>query len=438
MTNVRKTVDVLGVGFGPSNLSLAIANEESASPFEMFFIDGAAGADWQPEMLLDGSDIQNNPLRDLVTPRNPQSHYTFINYLKCNGRLFDYLNLGLHYPLRKDYAKYVTWVAGFFKDQVAYNTPAQSIDYDPESGLWIVETPRGAYAGRILVMGTGRSRNIPEMAEAALGARVFHLNDYLSHITSLHAPARIAVLGASQSAVEINLDLMARFPDAHIHAIHRSFSFRQKDTSPFSDYVYFPEFIEYFHNAGDIGRASLQAQLRGTNYSAADKDVLDRLMVSIYEEGLDGKKRVHVHNNTVLDRIEAGADAVALEIRDRYNGPAERLTVDALVLATGFKDLGAGPGKEPFPRLLNRVADQLERRADGALHVMRDYRVRHALGAELYLNGMCESSHGLGDAGSFSLLSIRSTEILDSLARQLAAAPAGAAETVPPVALSSP
>jgi len=33
----------------------------------------------------------------------------------------------------------------------------------------------------------------------------------------------------------------------------------------------------------------------------------------------------------------------------------------------------------------------------------------------LYINGLCEASHGFGDAGSFSLLSVRSDTIADEI-----------------------
>jgi L-ornithine N5-oxygenase len=33
----------------------------------------------------------------------------------------------------------------------------------------------------------------------------------------------------------------------------------------------------------------------------------------------------------------------------------------------------------------------------------------------VYLNGLCESTHGMGDAGSFSLLALRSARIARSL-----------------------
>lgn len=50
-------VDVLGIGFGPSNISLAIALEETGSNLDVRFIEAADAAGWHPQMLLEGSDI---------------------------------------------------------------------------------------------------------------------------------------------------------------------------------------------------------------------------------------------------------------------------------------------------------------------------------------------------------------------------------------------
>jgi L-ornithine N5-monooxygenase len=412
----NRDFDVLGIGFGPSNLAVAIALEEAQTKLDFHFIEGASDACWHPGMLLNGSDVQNNPLRDLVTPRNPKSHFTFTNYLKESGRLFDFLNLGILYPLRKDYSKYIKWVADHFADKVTYSTRAEHVFYDAASDRWCVETAAGTYTGRALVVGTGRSRNTPEVFQPHLGQRVFHLCDYLPKIEKL-APtlSSIAVIGASQSAVEILLDLMGRFPDLEIHSVHRSYSMRQKDTSPFSDHVYFPEFVDYFFKASPSARNELQSQLRHTNYSAADLDVLHKLYLNIYEERLDGRERVRVHNNTLIEGVAADHDRVTLSLRERILNETSELRVDAVVLATGFRDIGVGEGKEPYPKLLSGAVDELTRDERGALLVERDYSVKTNNGLPLYLNGLCESSHGLGDAGSFSLLSLRATEILNSL-----------------------
>ncbi|MEA2951896.1 MAG: L-ornithine N5-monooxygenase [Alphaproteobacteria bacterium] len=419
-----REIDVLGIGFGPSNLALAVAFDELGVSERCHFIEQAPDCNWQSGMLLDGSDIQNNPIRDLVTPRDPQSYYTFINYLKQNERLFEYLNLGLAYPLRKEYARYIRWVASHFKHLVTYSSRVTSVELLPrgiDGGFcWCVTTVDNVrYIARCLVVGTGRTPNIPKIFRSHLGPRIFHLNDYLPNTRRfLPESARsIAVIGASQSAVEIVLDLMARFPSVEIQAIHRSFGFRQKDTSPFSDQVYFPDFTEYFYNAPAEAKQNLNQQLRATNYSSADIDVIHRLYVQIYEERLDGNRRVHMRSNMQIVAVEPVDGEYRLTLREQNTGAICTVFADTVVLATGFLDLGAGGASERYPALLGAISSHLDVDAQGVLRVNRDYSVEVDAGIDppaLYLNGLCESSHGLGDAGSFSMLALRSMDIARS------------------------
>src|SRR3954451_7129535 len=106
--------DVLGIGFGPANLSLAIELKESAPHLTSRFIEAQHDPTWQGGMLLSGSNIQNHPCRDLVTLRNPRSRYSFLNYLFENDRLIEHLNLPGEFPLRKEYAQYISWVTNQF------------------------------------------------------------------------------------------------------------------------------------------------------------------------------------------------------------------------------------------------------------------------------------------------------------------------------------
>jgi len=66
-------LDVIGIGCGPANIALAIAFEELAEGLQTQFLEKRSSARWQEGMLIEGSNIQNHPLRDLVTPRNPRS-----------------------------------------------------------------------------------------------------------------------------------------------------------------------------------------------------------------------------------------------------------------------------------------------------------------------------------------------------------------------------
>ena len=108
---------------------------------------------------------------------------------------------------------------------------------------------------------------------------------------------------------------------------------------------------------------------------------------------------------------------------DTQAGTTEQLPeLDAVVLATGFRNLGTGAQDERFPAILRDLAESLDCDAQGVIRIGRDYRLSARAGCNLpalYLNGLCESSHGYGDAGSFSLLSLRAREIFTSLSEQL-------------------
>lgn len=91
-----------------------------------------------------------------------------------------------------------------------------------------------------------------------------------------------------------------------------------------------------------------------------------------------------------------------------------------MILATGYRDLGPGPHQEPYPPVLARIIDQFETDADGYLIVNSDYSLepKKPRTPPIFLNGLCESSHGIGDAGSFSLLALRTEVIVSGLRRR--------------------
>jgi len=405
--------DALGVGFGPSNIAVAIAMQERGYEGKVVFLEKSAVAQWQGEMLLDGSDIQNNPVRDLITPVNPQSKYTFINYLFSTNQLIKYLNVGSHYPLRKLYAKYIQWVANQL-DTVRYGVSVEHISLQEVAGelLWKVSCSNGEpYLCRNIIVATGRRLNIPEVLSGSRYVR--HLMHYDSTLKALGSDAAVAVLGASQSAVEILLDLHGKgYPE--IHGIHRSFSFRLKDTSQFSDEVYFPEFVDYYHALSSDKRAKLDSQVRQTNYSSADGDVISSLYSKLYEDELDGRSRLQLHRNTRIIGYEDHG-RLTLHLQDIYTEETSSLSVDMLILATGFLDVGRD-GKEGLPKLIQNLAETFVWNGS-YLNVQRDYKVESVNPdyPAFYMNGLCESSHGLGDAGSFSLLSYRARDIVISL-----------------------
>ena len=425
-----KHYDVLAIGFGPANIALAVALEELMPNVNVKFLEMRERSMWQSEMLIERSDIQNNPLRDLVTPRNPRSKYTFINYLYEQGRLFEYLNLGIQFPLRKEYAHYIEWVANHFPHWVEYNEHVTSIEViQNENGvgcLYCVTTHSGnIYTAKALVVAPGRTPYIPAPFDKVNSDRIFHLTRYLSCVTKWgqkQTPKRIAVIGSSQSAVELILDLSKKFSEAEIVGILRSFGYRLKDTSPFTGEVYFPEFLNYYYHVDKEGKDQLNQDLRYTNYSSADGDVLNELYLKIYEQKIDRYQKIFLKNNCLITGVSADSQKIVLSVVEKNLKQTEEEEFDLVILATGFKNLGSKANEEPYPPILKNIKHYLRLNC-GCLQINYDYSVdlldEISLYAPLFINGLCESSHGMGDAGSFSLLSLRSAMIVDGLKQRL-------------------
>lgn len=416
--------DCIGIGFGPSNIALAVALEERGALSNSLFLESQSDFLWHPGMLIPGSDIQHNPLRDFVTPRNPQSRFGFLSYLKAKNRLFDYLNLASSYPPRSDYAEYVKWVAQHFGEYVRLNTNVSDIQFTQDGQLLQIQTdgtqPKRFFA-RSLAFGTGRSKHIPEVFAGVMGEDVVHLTHYLpakERWTTKHKRPRVCVLGGSQSAIEIVLDLSNC---ADVVSVSRSFGFKQKDLSAFTESIYYPEFVDYFYNSGTESQNSMMDELWRSNYGAADPDVIAQLNFKLYEQKVKKSDGLQVIGNSSVREVEKLTDGqgYVLTLDEKHTGEIRKITVDGIVLATGYQNFGDRSGQEPFHPLLNNIVSQNAKfRSDGGIDIDRDYRLLfddNQPKPAIYMNGLCEASHGFGDAGSFSLLSVRSDEIAQSV-----------------------
>lgn len=426
MTN-HEIHSVLGVGFGPANLSLAAALEELGYTGRSRFVERAGEFQWQDEQLISGADIQNNPFRDLTMPRNTGSAYTFVNYLASQGRLTDYLHLNTKFPLRREYAGYLRWVADSFRESVDYGQSATRLTVvDTSDGeAFRLETDSGrSYLGETVVIGTGRSPRIPPQFRRSLGPTVFHATRYASSMRRLRGHnLRIAVVGGSQSAIEIVLDLLNRADVEQVVSIQRGIGFRLKDTSPYSRRAFLPDFIDYFYPLPAETKRRVRAELRSVNYAACDQDVIDRLASIQHEYELTGSDRLRLVPFSEATEIAPHRGGVTnrLVVRDVNNDTRSVYDADVVILATGFRDFGLEPGDERYHPLLADVADRLALTGEGIPAVARDYSIpveRRSYGSRplrLYLNGLCEASHGMGDAGALAVLSARSADIAASL-----------------------
>src|SRR3978361_38695 len=100
---------LLGIGFGPSNLALAIALAERG--IRAVFAEAQPSFGWHRSMLRPGTRMQVPFLKDLVTLRNNKSNFTFLNYLSEQGRLVEFIGRHTMFPSRMEFHDYLEWAA---------------------------------------------------------------------------------------------------------------------------------------------------------------------------------------------------------------------------------------------------------------------------------------------------------------------------------------
>ncbi|MGP4021372.1 lysine N(6)-hydroxylase/L-ornithine N(5)-oxygenase family protein [Saccharopolyspora sp. 5N708] len=418
--------DILGIGFGPSNLALAIAIEEhngtapEADRLDGVFFERQEAFGWHQGMLIEGTTMQVSFLKDLVTMRNPASDFSFLAYLHDKQRLVDFINHKTMFPTRVEYHDYLEWAAARVADAVRYDS--EVVEVHPTRDHFEVAVRHGGrltvHRARNIVLAVGLEASLPDGAQ--LGDRVWHNLDLLHRVGELTAaPRRCTVVGAGQSAAEVTEYLHRTFPEAEVCSVFSRYGFSPADDSPFANRIFDPQAVDDFYTASPEVRRSLLDYHRNTNYSVVDLDLIEQLYARAYQEKVQGKQRLRIFNASRVTDVAARTDGVAVTVEFLPSGDRSVLESDVLVYATGCRP------RDPF-RLLGETARHCARDDHGQPQVERDYRVRTTGGFQggIYLQGGTEHTHGL----TSSLLSngaVRAGEIRDSvLARRRVARPA--------------
>jgi len=245
-------LDLICVGFGPASLAIAIAIHDayrstSLPLLRVLFLEKQRQFAWHAGMQLPGAKMQISFLKDLATPRDPTSHFTFLNYLFKKGRLNHFINLGTFLPTRAEYEDYLRWCADYFERQgsVAYGMEVDDVQIGSKDGCGKVTsftvTSRD-HNGEALIR---RARHVviaiggrPLVPASLQGLKhVSHSSQFANTIRAMQEreigrPLKFAVIGSGQSAAEIFSDLWSRFPESETKLIIKGACLRPSDDSP--------------------------------------------------------------------------------------------------------------------------------------------------------------------------------------------------------------
>jgi len=404
--------DLVGVGFGPSNLALAIAvteyNAAGGGKVTARFLERQPRFGWHRGMLLDNATMQVSFLKDLVTMRNPASEFSFLSYLHSQGRLVDFINHKNLFPLRIEFHDYLEWSARKVGDLVSYQREVDSVTPVPGAeGLLEVRTGNGeVIRARNVVFGTGLRPNLPDGVTPS--DRIWHNSQLLHRIDSVGDPRRCVVVGAGQSAAEVTAFLHDRFPGAEVCSVFARYGYSPSDDSSFANRIFDPDAVDDFYAAPEDVKRRLMDYHGNTNYSAVDLELIDDLYRRVYREKVQGEQRLRIFNACRPVDVTGNDDGIRVVVESLTTGEKTVLNSDLVVYATGYRP--ADPSS-----LLGELAARCRRDEQGRLRVERDYRlVAPDVAAGLYLQGGTEHTHGI-TSSLLSNTAVRVGEILDSI-----------------------
>ncbi|CZS89113.1 related to L-ornithine N5-hydroxylase [Rhynchosporium agropyri] len=437
LSSSSEVLDLICVGFGPASLAIAIALHDAAitpSP-KALFLEKQAGFAWHAGMQLPGAKMQISFLKDLATPRNPRSKFTFLNYLFDQGRLNQFINLGTFLPSRLEYEDYLRWCAAHFEREgkVAYGMAVESVVVAEKNKLgrvtsWdvIARSESGDLVtrrARHVVVAVGGRPVIPQNMRGI--KHVAHSSQYGHTVGRIQEreegrKLRFAVVGGGQSAAEIFNDLWTRFPGASVRLIIKGANLRPSDDSPFVNEIFDPDRVDGIYSQPDDERTAALTLDRGTNYGVVRLTLLEHIYEKIYMQRLTHSSSSPypaqiISNRAVLSALQTSNSSVILKLADsieskRIPGEEEDLEVDYVFTATGYT-------RNAHEEMLSEVKDLLP--GGGEWHVGRDYRVKFQEGAVdesagVWLQGCNEKTHGLSDT-LLSILSVRGGELVESV-----------------------
>ena len=397
--------DVVGVGVGPFNLSVAALLHPIDSLLSCF-LEVRPEFQWHPGLLFSESTIQTSYLKDLVTPADPTSPFSFLSFIFHQKRFYRFLNTNFQRVTRKEFNQYLQWVCDKLPTlRFGYRVRDVSLEH----GFFRIDTDKSVLRARDIILGTGLTPFVPPCANPHLCSTVFHATEFLKHAPRLTSK-RVAVIGGGQSGAEVVLHLLSmsvQMPEK-ILWISRRFNFLPLDESPFTNELFTPSFTNHFFHL----RPSDRRRILYEQNMASDGitlSLLEQLYQKIYtQEFIEG----HRNSFCLLPQRELKVLCPSdrgwkIGLENQLHRVREWTSADIVVLCTGYT--------KSLPVYLDPLANRISKGSDG-FDIRPDFSIVWDGPSErrIYMQNGAKHTHGIADP-NLSLMAWRSATIINSL-----------------------
>ncbi len=397
MNSTEQMYDFIAVGIGPFNLGLACLTEP-VKELKGLFLDQNDSFDWHTGMMLESAHLQTPFMADLVTLADPTSPYSFLNYLKLQGKLYSFYIREDFFMMRKEFNQYCQWACSQLTS-LQFSTRVELVTWDATRECYLVQTrstksnENQIYRTKRLVLGTGPSPWMPACARDA-GNNVHHSSAYLPNKEQVQNSKSITVVGSGQSAAEIYYDLLSDIDkhDYHLTWVTRAPRFYPLEYSKLTLEMTSPEYIDYFHDLPMAKRDQLNREQKCL-YKGINISLINDIYDLMYIKRLDGSLNVDLYTHSELTSLTRNHHGeLEMNLLHHEQQQVYRHRTESVILATGY-------GYQP-PQFVEGIYNRIQWDDAGRYAVNRNYSIDahnqiFVQNAELHTHGFVTPDLGM-------------------------------------------
>ncbi|MCF6139067.1 lysine N(6)-hydroxylase/L-ornithine N(5)-oxygenase family protein [Pseudalkalibacillus berkeleyi] len=388
--------DLIGVGIGPFNLSLAALLDQIPEVDAVFF-EQREGFDWHPGMLIDGTRMQVPFLADLVTMADPMSPYSFLNYLTEHNRMYRFYFLQRLEIPRNEYNHYCQWAVNKL-ESCRFNHRVVGLVHDENEEVFRVKVlnlkteQTETYLAKNLVLGTGSIPSMPKSFQELEGENLFHTSEFITHQERCRKAKSITLVGSGQSAAEVFRELLREQGENgyRLDWITRSKGFSSMEESQLSLEHFSPDYVDYFYQLPQEKKDQVFAG-QELLYKGISSHTITDIYDLLYEYSLGGQSLdVGLQVLTEVSSMEKLGDGYRLKCHQWQQEADFTHDSQVVIVGTGYRP--------NIPEFVHELGDYLQWDDCNRYIVDSDYRLK--LGKDvpnqIYVHSGISHSHGVG------------------------------------------
>ncbi len=393
MNNNDAVHDFVAVGVGPFNLGLACLSS-ALTDLRCVFLDKGEEFNWHPGMLIDGVTLQSPFLADLVSMADPTSPFSYLNYRKQQGSLFNFFVRENYYLERQEYNRYCRWAVSRL-DNIRFNHHVEQVVYHPEqrvyrvSGIETKENEPFSFLAKKLVVGIGMKPRIPDCLRSVPNGIDLHSSRYLKSKPDLQKRKKITVIGGGQSGAEIFYDLLK--DSGHfgyqLDWVTRAPRFFQMETAKLTLEILSGDYGTYFHALDKPTKQKIIEEQKSI-YNGVNQSLIDKIydFLDASRHGELPQVQLMPCMNLIDVEQDNNTDGFFLLFAHTQTDQRYQTHTDGLVLSSGYL--------YEVPPFMEGVFDRIDRDEQGKYRQKENWSV-DIHGREIFVQNAGFESHGL-------------------------------------------